>query len=152
MMRIPLTKGKFAKVSDEDYTFLMNWKWYHVRMKDKEYAYRKEKGRSVPMHRELLKAQKGKVVDHINHNGLDNRRENLRVCTYSQNLMNMRKTRGSSKYKGVSFHKRAKKWMAYIKKGDRKHIGYFDDEISAAKAYNEEARRIFGRFALLNNI
>jgi hypothetical protein len=94
-------------------------------------------------------------VDHWNHDGLDNRRENLRVCTKAQNNHNCRKHRWhngeytSSKYKGVCWNKTEKKWMAYI---HRKTLGYFRTEEEAALAYNAAATRDFGEFAVLNDI
>ena len=93
-------------------------------------------------------------VDHINHDGLDCRRENLRACTVSQNgmnrLINKRKT---SLFKGVVWNKARKKWRSQIKKdGKLLHLGSFESEVSAAKAYNEGAKKIFGEFAFFNQI
>ena len=92
-------------------------------------------------------------IDHINDNGLDNRRSNLRICSQSQNLMNCRKpkTLFSSKYKGVSWVQKHKRWKVSIAfKGKRKYIGHFLSEIDAAKAYNKAAEKYFGEFARLN--
>lgn len=99
-----------------------------------------------------MQAPKGMVVDHINHNGLDNRKANLRIATFSENRRNSRKAKDtSSKYKGVSWHKNNKKWHAGINiNGRRKHLGSFDDEIQAAKAYDEVARKYHGEFSSLN--
>jgi hypothetical protein len=104
------------------------------------------------MHREVLKAPKGALVDHINHNGLDNRRANLRFVTAGQNCWNARKKRGcSSKYKGVYFQKRSRRWLAnIIYRGERIFLGCFDDEQSAARAYDEKAKQLFGQYATLN--
>lgn len=93
--------------------------------------------------------------DHINHDTLDNRRDNLRICTVSQNNMNRKKSRKtqSSIYKGVCWYARSRKWIARIKYYETKyHLGYFDSEIEAAKAYNNKARELFGEFAKLNNL
>lgn len=96
----------------------------------------------------------GMTVDHRNHNTLDNRRSNLRVCTNSQNCANKKKASGkSSGYKGVTWFKRDNCWKAQIKVNYRNiHLGYFDKEADAAAAYNKSAIRIFGEFALINKI
>jgi len=96
------------------------------------------------MHREVIKVGCGLVVDHINHNGLDNRKSNLRVATRWQNAQNRRKTskRTASIYKGVSWNKRDKRWFAEIRVNDKcRDLGYFEDETAAAKAYDEAARK-----------
>jgi hypothetical protein len=91
-------------------------------------------------------------VDHINGNGLDCRRENLRVATGSQNSANRPGWRyGSSQYKGVTFNKQRNKWQAKITFDSKtKHLGYFDDEIDAAKEYDKNALVLFGKYAKLN--
>jgi hypothetical protein len=88
-----------------------------------------------------------------NHNKLDNQKHNLRLCTTSQNNMNQIPTRGISKYKGIYWHNRNKKWVAQIKSGNNRiHIGCFENEKDAARAYNEKAIELFGEFAYLNYI
>lgn len=106
------------------------------------------------LHRLIMEPGYDMEVDHINHNVLDNRRENLRLCTREQNLMNRRKNKkSSSQFKGVSFYRPLNKWKAQIKINHKKiHIGYFENEIDAAKAYNKAAILYFGDFAYLNNI
>ena len=101
------------------------------------------------MHRELLGLLPGELVDHINHNGLDNRRGNLRRCTKVQNAANSRKRAGlSSSFKGVSWHKSLGYWNAYICRGKtKKHLGWFKSEEEAAAAYARAAKRRFGVFA-----
>ena len=101
------------------------------------------------------KKPKGKLtVDHINHNGLDNRKENLREVTQAQNQRNRRSNKNSSsQYKGVSWFKRDKKWHAQIKhKGKGIHLGYFTCEHQAALAYNKKALELWGEYALLNEV
>jgi len=95
----------------------------------------------------------GMVVDHINHDGMDNRKANLRAATHSQNLCHRRKHSGtkSSKYKGVHWHKFNKRWAARITfKKKTINLGYFRNEIDAAKAYDRAARKYHGEFASLN--
>jgi hypothetical protein len=103
------------------------------------------------MHREILNAKPGKVVDHANGNGLDNRRVNLRECTVSCNAMNkVGRTNGSSKYKGVT-RVTLKSWIARIVKNYKiKNIGTFNSAKDAALAYDLFAVRLFGRFSRLN--
>lgn len=103
------------------------------------------------LHRWLLNPPEGMDVDHWDGNGLNNQRSNLRIVTRSKNLQNKRKTRGSSEYKGVSWHRQSSKWLVHIKSGGRyKHLGVFIGEEDAAKAYDSAARLAFGEFAALN--
>ena len=102
-----------------------------------------------------MNAPKGMDVDHINHNRLDNRKCNLRVCTHQQNMQNRAKGGGMSKYKGVVFDKRPlnKPWISQITTNHKHHkLGYFKTELEAAKQYNCAARILFGQFALENKI
>ena len=112
---IPLTKGKFAIVDPDDYLWLCKFNWHVVKQDDYFYACRRPSvgefrtGRSVWMNREILNAPPGLLVDHRNHDTLDNRRENLRLATYVENGRNRRKLsrrNKSSKYKGVTFYKK----------------------------------------------
>ena len=157
--RIPLTQGKFAIVDEIDFASLSKHKWYY----HKGYAVRKikqdGKQRTIYMHRVILKPPVGLESDHLNGNGCDNRRCNLRSCTHSQNLRNSRKPahrRGntcSSKYKGVTWHKQAGKWQAQIGgSSDKPYLGMFDHEKEAAVEYNAEAAKLFGAFANLNDV
>ena len=156
--RIPLTQGKYAIVDPEDYTRLSIHKWHLVRSPRSDYASRSvtigyRRQRHVQMHRVIMNARPGQFIDHINHNGLDNRKANLRFASNAQNSWNKRKQRGnhSSKYKGVSFFKREKKWTARIQANGKKiFLGMFKNEIDAAKAYDAAARKYYGEFAYLN--
>lgn len=148
MQQIPLTKGEFAIVDDEDYEFLSQFKWCYSH----GYAQRRVNNKNVYMHR-FLAGEHGKIVDHINRNKLDNRRSNLRVCTQSENNMNRitNAVREVAKYKGAHWNKRANKWMACIKSnGKQIHLGYFKSEEDAANAYNYAALKYFGEYARLN--
>jgi len=100
-------------------------------------------------HRELMGAEAGQIVDHINGNTLDNRKSNLRICTASESVMNTRphKDKKHSIYKGVTFHKARKKYFAQIQKGGvKRNLGYFDTPEAAAIAYNTAAKEWFGEF------
>ncbi len=158
--RIPLTRGQFAIVDVADYEELAQHKWFALWYGSGYYAGRvlkvKEgRGRQqhVRMHRELIDVPAGKFIDHINHNGLDNRKANLRIVTRRENSWNKRKQRGnySSQYKGVTWLKRTGKWQARIVcKGTSIFIGQFDDEKAAARAYDARAAELFGEYAALN--
>ncbi len=155
--KISLTQGQTAIVDAEDYEKLSGCKWYVIRKGRTFYAERADRGgrkkRNIPMHRQILDEPAGKCIDHINHNGLDNRRANLRIVTQEQNNWNKRKKSGncSSQYKGVSWQKSSGRWKTIIVyRGKWIFIGYFDDEVSAAKAYDAKAQELFGEYAALN--
>ncbi len=152
MKKIPLTQGKFAIVDSNIYKYLMRWHWHTHRKGNLFYACRKTKKKTIYMHRQILNAKKGESVDHRNHNGLDNRLVNIRLCTHQQNCQNQRKSKnGTSKYKGVSWNKIEKRWRAVVRsEGELVHIGYYNSEIEAAKAYDKRALELFGEFAYCN--
>lgn len=160
MKQIELTQGQIALIDDEDFDLVSQYKWYTDKTKKTIYARahnrKKNNGNQekVKMHRLILNPPDGLHTDHINGNGLDNRRSNLRACTKAQNAQNQRhKTGGSSKYKGVCWHKLTKKWHASIGiDGKIKYLGLFIDEKEAAKAYNNAADANFGEFARLNSL
>lgn len=140
MEKITLTQSKFALVDDEDYDWLNQWKW-HALKNHRDftfYAIKREGKEKVRMHRLILGLQKGdgKEVDHINHNGLDNRRSNLRIVSRSENQWNRRNP------KGYTWWERTKKWQACIKRDRRKiHLGYFDTEQQAHQAYLDAKKK-----------
>jgi hypothetical protein len=151
---IQLTQGMSATVDATDYEWLSSWRWRVYRSKSGTY-YAFRTGSDAPcvqMHKAILESKT--PVDHINGNGLDNRRLNLRPATYSQNACNRRlSTRSTSGYKGVCFHKGLGKWWARIMlEGTRLDLGYYTDPIDAAIAYNAAALELHGAFALLNEI
>ena len=141
---IPLSQNKVAIVDAEDYERLSKYKWSLSCQESTCYGQRTESHtrRSIMMHREIACAPPHLVVDHINHNGLDNRKRNLRLCTQEENIYNSLPRRNcSSKYKGVYLHKRSKRYHAMIGyKGKRYYLGTFKDEVDAAKAYDKKAR------------
>jgi hypothetical protein len=157
---IPLTQGQFAIVDNQDYDWLNQWKWHAQKGKTTYYATRvdysngKKNRKLIFMHKVILGIGPEITGDHIDRNGLNNRRSNLRKATHSQNMCNRISFKASSsKYKGVGIHKSTNKWAAYIRKNNvQKHLGLFDTEEEAAIAYNEAALTLHGEFALLNNI
>jgi len=157
--KIPLTKGKYAIVDEKDYEYLMKWKWYALKSKNAFYAARRQKNsekeegdkeKLIFMHRVILDAPKGMEVDHINGEGLDNQRSNIRLATHAQNMAN-RKPWGTSKYLGVYWEKHRSKWRAQIRKsGKGKKLGIFKEEEDAARAYDVAAKKYHKEFANLN--
>lgn len=158
MKEIELTQGKVALVDDEDYEWLNQWNWCAVRLPNKNngsihwYASR---GWTRYMHRFILNLIGTKQrADHIDGDGLNNQRFNLRIATGAQNNMNRRNVREhSSQYKGVSWDYVNQKWMVRIKaKGYYMNLGRFVDEVEAALAYDRAAMHYFGEYANLNFI
>lgn len=155
---IPLTQGKVAIVDDEDYDRINQYKWCcHKRNNGGDMAVRNSssklgKRKTIRMHREIMNAPFDKVIDHINHDTLDNRHINLRTCNQCENSHNTLKPKdNTSGYKGVSRDKTGKKWRVRISMYNINYnIGIYDDPAKAAKAYDEFAKEHFGEFALLN--
>lgn len=160
MKHIKLNQGHLVRVDDEDYEELKEIPWYIIKYRNKNYAIgemRSSKGIDlVRMHRHILglKSKDGKIVDHINGDGLDNRRENLRLCSLSQNRMNSRpRIVRTSKYKGLTFIKSTGRWQVRITdKGRRLSLGCFKCEDAAATVYNLAALKYHGEFAWLNKV
>ncbi len=144
MRRIKLTRGKYAIVDDSDFDWLNQWKWCALKAPNKYYAVRMC---GVRMHREIMGLKKGDgtEVDHRNGKGLDNRRENLRVCSRSENMQNLRK------YQGVCMGVSCQKWLAYItKNGKQINIGRYLTRKEAGIAYDKKAIELFGPEAKTN--
>lgn len=151
MKKIELSQGYFALVDDEDFEILSKYKWYLLKAKHTNYATRVEYKDGFKKRFSMHTMISGyKITDHINHNGLDNRKENLRDCTKRQNNCNRVKNKRSfSSYKGVS--KRYNMFISLIRiKGKLKYLGQFETEIEAAKVYDSAANYYFGQFACLN--
>lgn len=160
MKEIKLTQGKVALVDDEDYEWMNQWKWYAAKGKGNSfYAQRiasKINGKriTVLMHRLIMKDCAGLTIDHIDGNGLNCQKYNLRKCTQRENSRNRGACKNStSRFVGVGWHKHKKKWTAQINpNGICISIGTFSKEEDAAIAYNEYAKKYFGEFARLNII
>lgn len=146
---IPLTKGKYALVDNEDFERCKDINWF---VTNKGYARNNMNGL---MHRYIMNCPDDMVVDHINHDTLDNRKSNLRIATKQQNSMyqKVQKINKTSIYKGVFWNKSKGKWISRIKKdGKNIYIGRYDSEEEAGLAYNQKALELFGEFAKLNII
>lgn len=157
MKEIPLSKGYVALVDDDDYERVSQFKWHAEVQRHTVYAKRNLRrggGGRTPerLHRFILRPPDGIAVDHIDGDGLNNRRENLRLATTNGNSQNRRKqTNNTSGYMGVSWHKVRGKWRAEIRVGGRaKHLGYYECPTEAAKARDKAAFELHGEFASLN--
>lgn len=160
MREVPLCHNHAVFVDDDDYKEVLKYSWYILKSPTGDSVVRSVKTMNGMTLQRLSQfvlgvapgEAMGRQIDHKNGNIFDNRKENLRFCNHSQNQMNSKKHVGtSSKYKGVHYFKRARRWQAYIMKDyKRKHLGYFSDETVAAKAYDNAAKELFGDFARLN--
>lgn len=152
---IPLTQDRNAIVDAIDYDFLMQWNW-HTHKKsygEKYYAARSLSGDILMMHNVILPVRRGLEVDHIDGDGLNNRKNNLRPATHSQNQKNRKKQKSKSGFKGISLDKRYtnKKWRVYINSnGKRINCGGYATQEDAARIYDEAAKKYHGDFAALN--
>lgn len=156
---LQLSRGMIALVDDEDYDWLIQYKWYANTFSGRWYAATKGMGdgETTLLHRLIMNPPNGMQVDHINHNGLDCRRCNMRIVTPSQNMMNKIKQKSkyskpcSSRFKGVHWDKLNNCWKTEIMI-NRKHvwIGRFEYEIDAAHAYDVKAKELFGEYVWLN--
>jgi hypothetical protein len=157
MKEIKLTQGQVAQVDNEDYDFLNQWEWCAHKYPNTYYADRQQNingiRKTIKMHRVILNTPSSMKTDHIDHNGLNNQKDNLRICNSQQNCMNVIPF-GSVKYKGVSIlyeNNKGKIYEANIRlNGIKQRIGIFRNETLAAKAYDKKARELFGEFAYIN--
>jgi hypothetical protein len=148
---ILLTQNKVAMVDPEDFEELNQYTWSSSRKEGRVYACRCAKGKQLLMHRVIMKAPKGMVVDHIDGDGLNNCKANLRLCTREQNTYNCQPRNGCTGFKGVVHDKRSGKYTAGIGyKYDHLWIGDFDDPVEAARARDLVARALQGEHAWLN--
>lgn len=148
-----ISKDIFTLVDDDIFDWLNQWRWhitngYIIR---KQYGKRGEnkKPENIYIHRLIMGTPNGYVTDHINGNKLDNQRDNLRIGTQSQNMMNRGKQKNNtSGYKGVHWNKQHQKWQAVVKfDGKQKHLGYFDNAFLASLAYIKGAKELYGEFS-----
>ena len=158
LRKIPLGEGKFTIVEPVDFYQVNRFNWcakengprtYAVRLVDDSH----NRTKILSMHREIMGAPAGMLVDHRNRDTLDNRRENLRLATHSQNQFNKGKTtrKTTSRFIGVFFEKYSGRWVARTTvEGKRIWLGRFDSEIEAARVYDEAAKKYHGEFAQLN--
>ena len=144
MKEIILGKGQVCLVDDEDFDELNKHKWYMDKVGYARRASRRDKNykqKSIFVHRVVMKAEKGEIIDHINHNPLDNRKENLRKVSHIENRMN-------NKSKGYSWNNNDRKWKAQIRiKNKLIYLGYFDTEEEAKEARRLGEIKYFGEFA-----
>ncbi len=149
LRRLSLANGQFVLVDAADYEWLSRYRWT---MHGGGYAARREKGRTIFMHREIMHAPPGRVVDHSDGCRQNNYRSNLRVCTRQENIQNRPKRCDSgSRFKGVVFHKLRRKWFGQAyREGEHFRTPLFADEADAARAYDRLAVELFGLFADVN--
>jgi len=167
MKKIPLTQGKFAIIDDEDFELVSKYKWHYMpgglstnngyavhSIFNKKIWKEEKKVRNfhLRMHNLIMNTPLKMTVDHINHNGLDNRKSNLRVCSLKENCQNQPKRKhGTLIYQGIT--KMGNKFYAQVQKNGKKHWGNgFYTQKEAAIEYNKLAKKIFGKFANLNDI
>lgn len=163
MKTIKLGNGMSVKVDDEDFEYLNQFKWQYFKNAHNNNFYARrivylkgnKKTRKIRMHREILGLTDKNpkiLVDHINHDGLDNRKINLRICNSSENAANSLKRKSNkSGYKGVHWNKKHKQYYAQIVVNrSKKHLGCFENPVEAAKAYDAAAVKYHGEFALVN--
>lgn len=156
-VEVPLTKGKVAKIDRADMLIIGGFRWQAYKAKTGTWyccrsAYPDGKKHTVRMHRWIMQPGSGLVVDHINGDGLDNRRANLRICTHQQNITNhVRPPRARSGLRGASQFGGRGRWQARIRHNEKIiHLGAFDTAEEAARAYDRAAHSLRGKFATLN--
>jgi hypothetical protein len=160
MKEIPLSKGMIAIVDDEDYDYINQWSWNYSPSRHRRTGYAVRgmtvdgKYKNIKMHREVLRPADNMEVDHVDGNGLDNRRANLREATRSQNQQSKGKPRNNTTgYKGIYYSENKGKWRAQIGYGGKGHkLGWYKTIEGAAKAYNRAAIKYHKEFAVLNEI
>lgn len=153
-VEIPLTRGKVALISKSDLPLVSRFKWYYGGAGYAERMSKDPDGKriAIRLHRFLVGSPEGMQVDHINGDRLDNRRENLRVCTAAENRRNITKiSSNTSGFRGVSFAKREQNWEAYLWVNNKKvHLGRHATAEEAARAFDDGARKYHGAHGRYN--
>lgn len=160
MKTIPLNPSGIALVDDDDYARISKYKWQNKGYAERTHylggGRKNKKSMTIFMHREVNRTPKDMYTDHINMNKLDNQKLNLRDCTLSQNNINrLKPNNNTSGYKGVTWARSHNKWKVATSvtigsTQKRIFVGYFDDKIKAAQAYDATIKKYFGDFALPN--
>ena len=159
MNELKLTRNQVALVDDGDFDEIRKYKWRAIKRRYGGYAAisqiynpHTQKLQTIYMHRQIMSCPQGMDIDHIDHNTLNNQRNNLRICTRSQNMANgLSRKNSSSQYKGVYYCKQTKRWAANLThEGKVVWLGRHKTEIEAAKVYDKAAKTHFGEFAYLN--
>lgn len=147
---IPLTRGQIALIDKEDLDKIKNYGWYAIYKKNNNtfYAVTEIDSKGIPMHRFILNDPEGVQIDHQDHNTLNNRKNNLRLCSPSQNSMNKKlQSNNTTGYKGVYLDKRTGRYRASIRINRRlKHLGYFLTALEANEVYQTTAKNLHGEF------
>ncbi len=152
MKQIRLTQGMVALVDDEDFEWLSRRKWFAHKIRNAWYAASHGSDGRFYMHRVIMNAPTNKLVDHVDGDGLNNQKNNLRFASNAENLWNQDKHKNNtSGYKGVHFDKKSQIWIAQIRSAvGQRNIGQFSTPQEAAHAYDEAAKELHGQFAHLN--
>ncbi len=158
MKEIKLGRGnKVALIDDEDFEKVSKYKWHLTGALGRQYvvhSFTKNHKKQINLHRFIMNEPDG-LVDHRNHDRLNCQKSNLRVCSFKDNIRNSRRMSriGKSKYKGLTFNPKVKRWRAKVyADGKRYELGYFDKEVDAAIAYNNAVIKLHGEFACINII
>ena len=150
-----------AQIDAEDVERVSRYRWRaftSLANPNNPYCQNRSTGETVYLHRFIIGAKRGQVVDHINRDSLDCRKANLRICTPAENSANRRKANGptkygkTSKYYGVSWDTRARRFIAQFRCRDARYTRFFKDEVEAAQQFNEWARKHHGEYARLNQL
>ncbi len=158
MKKILLTQNQYTIIDNEDFKKVNQFKWSLDKCNNYFYVRRLKQKNNIKtkiyLHRFIMNCPDNMQIDHINHNTLDNRKCNLRICTKSQNQINRLKRKNcSSKYKGVYLHKQNQKWISEINYlGKKIYLGCFKTEKEAAKVYNKIVKKYHGEYVYLNNV
>lgn len=146
--KIPIGKDLFVVIDDEDFALVSKFNWHKHSSSDSTTYYASA---NVKMHRLIMDAKPGDIIDHINGDPLDNRKQNLRKCTNSQNQQNTHSRGGTSRHKGVSFNKKSGMWLGVFNyEGKRYYCGLFQSEDDCACAVDQKRKEVCGEFAILN--